>query len=354
MYSLDTETKKRSSTSTGYIIAAGAAILIAIIAIWGNNSSGTKRSETAELSDRLTEEDQVLRNDIVLHDHFRKLQELDEKYTQLLMSSPTPAQFDSANSKINAQEQAMKNSIDSITELSTKYNAWANVVISDSINSTFRKALANRRYMSNIRSAIEGKSIAIKSSDKELLELQFDMQKKDERIVSLEKELKSKIAGVPQQAVTVTKAPVENKTELQKQKEALENNLKEEEMRNTGLLDITHTLKSDNEKLIAELSKVRRSNATDDASVNSTKTKISSLQDQINDLSAELNFAKVDCNLTRADAKKIISNSRQRKELLAQALQSLQDLSKSDDSGIQRRAKEKLAELNQIASTVRD
>lgn len=340
--------------STGYLIAAVAAVLIAVVAIWGNNLSGTKKSEVAVLSDKLSEARQVLRNDVLLHEHFRRLQELDQRYGLMLMKSPAPAQLDSVNHAINAQENAMKKSLDSISNESTKYNAWANVVISDSITSSFKKALSNRKYIANIRSAIEGKPIDISSGDKEAMQMQFDMEKKDEIIASLEKELKSKAAISQQQQVETKAAPAANKNELQKQNESLEASLKEEEMRNTGLLDITRSLRQDNEKLITELSKVRRNNASDDASNLSSKNKFASLQEQIDDLNAELNFAKVDCSLTRADSKKIISNSRQRKELLAQALQSLQSLSRSENSAIQRRAREKISELNQIASTVRD
>jgi chromosome segregation ATPase len=349
-----TENKKSANRSTGFIIAAGAAVLLAIAAIWGNNLSGTRKSAVAELSDKLSEERQVLRNDVILHDHFRRLQDLDEQYGILLMKSPTAAQLDSANYAISSAENAMKTSIDSISSQSARFNAWANVVMSDSITSSFKKALANRKYMANVRNSIEGKPMDIKTGDKEILEMHFNMQKKEEKIASLEKELKSRIAGGAVQPQAEAKTPAVNKTELQKRNDDLESSLKEEEIRNTGLLDVTRTLKSDNEKLNAELGKVRRNNASDDASGVATKNKVNSLQEQIDDLSAELNFAKIDCNLTRADAKKIISNSRQRKELLAQALQSLQSLNKSDNSSIQQRAKQKLSELNQIASTVRD
>ncbi len=186
------------------------------------------------------------------------------------------------------------------------------------------------------------------------MQLQFDMQKKDERIALLERDLRAKenAAAQPGQAEK-TQAGIAA-AQLEKEKESLQKNLKEEEMRNTGLLDLTRSLKSDNEKLLAELNKSKKNNISDDASAQTARNKINSLQDQIDELNAALNFASIDCNLTRADARKIISNSRQRKELLADALRSLQDLSRSGNTDVQKKAKEKLAELNQIASTVRD
>ena len=340
--------------SAGYIIAGTAVLLIIAAAILGNNLSGTKKSEIAQLSDKLKEESQVLKNDVLLHEHFRKLQDLDEVYATMVMNSAIPSALDSLDLVIQSTEKKMKNTLTSVKTEAATYNVWSNVVMSDSMVSSFSKALSNRKYMATIRNAVSGKPIAINSDDKELMQLQFTMQEKEEQIISLEKELRSKTAVAAPPATVVVPVPQINNTELQKKNTALEASLREEELRNTGLLDVTRTLRQENEKLLADIGKVRRNNTDEESSATATRTKVASLQDQVNDLSAELNFAKIDCNLSRADSKKIISNSRQRKELLAQALQSLQTLNKSDNAVVQRRAREKLSELNQIASTVRD
>ena len=86
----------------------------------------------------------------------------------------------------------------------------------------------------------------------------------------------------------------------------------------------------------------------------SADTKVNSLEQKVQDLNADLYFAKVDCNLSRADAQQIISNARQRKELLSESLAMLTSLSASGDAGIQKKAKEKIAHLNHIATALHD
>ncbi len=125
MYSLKDTYKKNKSRSTVYVIVAGVAALLAIAAIWRSGLSGNKTTDAAVLSGKLEEERQVLRNDVVLHEHFRKLQDLDEKYAMFLVNSPSSKQVDSFNTLIGQAEKAMKISLDSVSTQSTKYNAWA-------------------------------------------------------------------------------------------------------------------------------------------------------------------------------------------------------------------------------------
>ena len=91
----------------------------------------------------------------------------------------------------------------------------------------------------------------------------------------------------------------------------------------------------------------------DDAKA-TAENKINALQEKIQYLNADLYFAKIDCNLTRADAQQIISNARQRKELLSESLTMLNTLSAYGDASIQKKAKEKILHLNHIATALHD
>ena len=78
------------------------------------------------------------------------------------------------------------------------------------------------------------------------------------------------------------------------------------------------------------------------------------LQQKVDVLDAELRLARVDCNLTRVDAAQIISNSRQRKELLSEASGILTSLSKYEDADIKKKVHDKITRLNQVAANSRD
>jgi len=100
-------------------------------------------------------------------------------------------------------------------------------------------------------------------------------------------------------------------------------------------------------KLPVAASNNNNSNATNNAAV-------AALEQQLSASTAELNFAKIDCNLARADAQQIISNARQRKELLTEALTMLRTMEGNTDATIQKKAKEKILRLNQVAKTLHD
>jgi hypothetical protein len=71
-------------------------------------------------------------------------------------------------------------------------------------------------------------------------------------------------------------------------------------------------------------------------------------------LNAELRLAEVNCELSRADARQVVYNSRQRQELLTDALSILTQLEQSPDAEIQKKARQKMVELRSIVSTVHD
>jgi hypothetical protein len=115
----------------------------------------------------------------------------------------------------------------------------------------------------------------------------------------------------------------------------------------SALKDQVFNLRSNNEALQTRL-------VTDDGSGGGANAKTAALQRQSAQLNDDLRFAGVDCSLSRADAKQIVYNSRQRKELLTDALTTLNELVKSPDAEVVRKARERLITLRSIASTVHD
>lgn len=85
-----------------------------------------------------------------------------------------------------------------------------------------------------------------------------------------------------------------------------------------------------------------------------TKNRNSSLENKIEELNIELRLAQVECNLTRADKRQIISNSKQRRHLLSEALSILTKLSAADNAIAQKKIQDKIAHLNQVAKNYRD
>ena len=71
-------------------------------------------------------------------------------------------------------------------------------------------------------------------------------------------------------------------------------------------------------------------------------------------LNAELRLAEANCDLSRADARQVVYNAKQRQELLTDALSILTQLIQSPDVEIQKKARQKMAELRSIVSTVHD
>ncbi|MEP7258146.1 MAG: hypothetical protein ABI687_07160 [Flavitalea sp.] len=337
--------RKSSRRSAGFIISAVIGLLMVIAIFWGT-LSGSRKTQLSEMADKLAEEKMALRQNIRLHERFSQLQRLDEKYGALLMASAPAQQLDSISRMIIKSEEIFNKSIDSIGKEAAKFNAWANVVMLDSVMASFRLALSNRQMINSVRNALAGQPLSLGADEKKMLQWENDLHKKEEKIKDLENKLRQR---------TNQETAQSKPEELAKQESgSLQQALTEEEIRSAKLLDINNAQKQDIEQLSAQLAKEKRSSAYDDANMKTVKNKNASLEEEVDELTAELNFARIDCNLTRADAKKIISNSRQRKELLAEALQTLEALAQSDNTNTKKKVKDKIGELNQIASTVRD
>lgn len=93
---------------------------------------------------------------------------------------------------------------------------------------------------------------------------------------------------------------------------------------------------------------------SDDDPRYSGKVQNAAQEHRTSELSDELRFAQVDCNLSRADARQMVYNAKQRKDLLTDALAALNDLARSQDPEVQKKARERIILLRSIASSVHD
>ena len=124
-----------------------------------------------------------------------------------------------------------------------------------------------------------------------------------------------------------------------------------------ALKDQVSTLRHNNETLQGRLHEAIRSPSggpADDVPTGSATARTAALERQSAQLSDDLRFAEVDCNLVRADARQVIYTDKQRKELLTDALTTLNELVKSPDAETQKKARNRITMLRTIASTVHD
>lgn len=284
----------------------------------------------------------------LLFNQMKDLQKLDERYSALFVQSEVTPAMDSIDTEISNKEFIFKSIVDSFAGKADALSVGDDKKLFDKFNAFFKQTLENRRTIGNIRYALAAGNFNLDSGQQKLLRMNSDIILKNDRIAELEKQLASnrnfdsgRTAGI----VNVS--------------QTLQNSLTDEQQKNTALTNANNLLRENIVSLNGEMEGYRQTIATTKANDDSkagevAKETIDAIDTRVEDLNAELQLARVDCNLSRADVKQIISNSRQRKELLSQALGVLNTLSKSDNADIQNKAKAKIRELYRITETVRD
>ena len=324
-------------------------LLLAMIftALW-DIFSFPKQMDSRDKPGGTSEEYEILKQDELLHASLNNLQQLDEKYTILIADSAGRQALDSLKQLIHNAEVSFSNTIDSIERQKRTFNISSNAVRLNSIISAFRSALNNRRSSSYIPGTLSGENVDFSTVKTKLLKLEIELQNKDNMILALEDKIKIQKTGTPNNFSN----PLDIR--LKKELKLLQADVKKQEERVFSLLALNNSLTKDNNRLTAQLNDLRSNTAVSTGQERTKGGKSDNLQNKIDGLEAELIFAKIDCNLSRADAKQIISNFRQRKDLLQESLNALRNLSHSKNVTIQKKAKEKLNLLQSVASTVRD
>lgn len=302
---------------------AGAVILAIVIITTGSLSQKKKIGETVDSGESTL---QVVHN---IHREFAALQEQDENYAVMLGS--TEINMDSADRVILDAERKFSVYLDNTGQSLSSFSP-ADRSLVDSLISNFRLAIINRQYLSGIRSKLNDKDVFISPRQGAVEKLKLMLFEKDRQLQQLS-------------GRDVNPA----KTIKTNRRDSLARMLDEEESRSTGLLDIVNDLKAE----VASL-RARNNLLQSDQRKSVDIARYHDLQREIEEISAELYLAKVDCNLTRVDADKIVSTSRQRKQLLSDALQVLDNMSQSDNEMIKAKALEKRQYLQEVSAKIRE
>ena len=283
----------------------------------------------------------LIHNNNILSNRINSLQQLDQNYADQLSSTGDKKRLDSINLQIFVAEEILRGSIDSIFLNGSGPGDSSLNNLSNNMITTYQSILNNRQVVTSLRTALNVKSLS--TDDRVLLKLQDELQQKNKQLITLENSLKN--------MGTEKNTPI------------VKNDIKDDNANGSGkkiaelenkvylLTSSNYILKQDNEKFLKGQTDAQKSNNTGDVSL---KNKTAVLQQKVDVLDAELRLARVDCNLTRVDASQIISNSRQRKELLSEASGILTSLSKYEDADIKKKVHDKITKLNQVAANSRD
>jgi len=309
-------------------------LVILFFTFFYHKTPPTKTANTNEINNSAPQKQLLSETDILLN-KLLQLQKADEHYASLFVQSSVSPAMDSIDTQISIEESDFKNVIDSFSQNKNNYSGGDEILFKK-INEYFNQTLENRRAIGNIRYALAAGNFDLDSNQKKWLQLNSDLIAKNKRIKDLENLLQSNTDNINTQTDKSNAEIAPLQATINRQQSENDNLKQNIKSLNTTII----TLQSD---LASKESSSTKNQETSSADL-----------EKIQQLNDEIQLAKISCNLTRADAQQIISNSKERKELLTNALKSLVSLSKSDNPEIRQQANGKLKELQRIAGTIRD
>ena len=334
--------RKRQIIKFAVLYGGSLALLLVIFLAFRDTSLVAENPETPNFILR-KENQQAIMADSMLHQQLMAIQVMDKQYALLLGDSSADRRSDSVDRAIKAGERKMRNMLDSLG----KANGTDSFDIGSSNLRAFWAELDDRKTQVDIRNRIYEKNRILYSDPQAAdLENKGALIDKDIRIADLE----SKVNNANQYNRSDPSSETGNgkKTDEAVLRKAFDDLQKDYDR----LTDINTRLRNSNDLLNTQIS----GNGTPgkEVSNSSGKTRISMLERRVEDLNSALYLSTVDCNLSRVDVNQIISNARQRRELLKQAMEILNSLKNSSNPEVVKIAQEKTAQLNRIAATVRD
>jgi chromosome segregation ATPase len=343
------ERRKRLLTFAG-LYAASVILIFFIFSAFGVHlSTGDQKPINQGYDPPVTANSDIFQADSLLHAKLRQLQQSDDVYTLLRTDSSSQSKKNDAAANVALYESAFKKALDSIDQVTTGYTGDRVTTYETMLNS-FTSILNNRETLKNIQASMAPGKTVLSSGQQDMLQLKTQLAQKDNDLARMDAEIKALREKDP---ATVKAAGAD---EAQKgETELLKTAFADQQKEYNEFKDKYNRLKVENSSLASQVVEYKKAAAAQNENQsNAAENKISTLQQKVQDLNADLYFAKIDCNLSRADAQQIISNARQRKELLSESLAMLNSLSTSGDAGIQKRAKEKIVRLNHIATALHD
>lgn len=207
---------------------------------WGPLPSPTIKGRKTALTGNTSQEHQVLVADEILHEHLNKLQQLDQKYTILLIDSATGQGLKTIIQTITESEQAFSKAIDSINEAAKNYSP-ENALKFENMTASFRSLLNNRAFSGNKNNLNGGNNRSSATDPNELSKLKKELEARNAQITNLEKELKNSKAGK-------YSYPVSPDDKLRQENDFLKLALRSQ-------VNQTNSLKESNEQLTNQLNK---------------------------------------------------------------------------------------------------
>ena len=351
-----TERKKRIITFTG-LYAASIAGLFFIFSALGIHFTTLDVATTAksEASIAGMTDNQFIETDSVLHSQLYQVEKADEAYAAALLSD-TASGADRLRLAAAAtrEDTVFRNSIDNVERRAAYAGTAADARYYAMVNS-FRSILLNHAAVRSLQSTL--RPGAIPEDQCNVLQWKNQLAEKESELERLQLTMKNIEGGFmpvkgPDMAASVKSSDNEVLKKAfddqQKDLDALRDKYERARTENASLAAQVTDLKKNSSQLMETTS------SNHAAALTASENKVSSLEQKLHDMSADIAFARIDCNLDRADAEKIISNARQRRELLVQSLSQLNSLAGTGDAATQRKAKEKIARLNHIATTLHD
>lgn len=323
-----------------FLFSLSLVTVMALVFLLGSSlkeGGGKPGNEPAAMPASVTGTDKLIRISENLQQQLLVLQQLDGQYAAVIADTAFAAKADSLNKLIVREEAAFGQAVEAAGE-------EGNVIADDKVKEAVKKMITAYRLLAESRqsagiirniAAVNGGSLA--PDEKQLLHLQNELMEKSSRIASLEATMMRQQNMKPVMENSNTAALLENIAALESKLTALHTS-------NAGL-------KQENERL-QQLQADMLKNAGSAEKI--LKEKNISLQQRIDDLDAEIQLVKVDCNLNRVDATQIISNAKQRRQLLNEASDILTNLSASSNAEISRKVKEKVSKLNRVAGNYRE
>ncbi len=278
-----------------------------------------------------------------LQSRFGRLLQANEKYAAVLSNKNLDSSglqiLDSLNVLIAHSEVNFLTYLDSLEKKNTGYDKNTFNLLTRIIDG-YRDAVYQSTALDTTRNLFNIGNTNFSFDQNMLSNMQDELRTREIEIINLNNLLYANKISIP------NKFPLDYKSMIKQQDSVLNNVLVSERRRNENLKDYNNKLKSDNENLNAALQTLHNSNTQSgvmDAVIVSKQ-----------ELNEQVNLAKADCYMTRADARQIISNAKQREELLENALQILNTLSQSGNTSIRQQAQTKLKTLKTIAANNHD
>jgi hypothetical protein len=289
----------------------------------------------------------ILNKVALLNTEYKRLKQLDQQYANKIIDSADASDLIKFNQVIFSTEKKLIKKIDSLESIAETYTDQESADLLHSFIESFRMVVNDRTAMQAFKTTSLLKSSTKTDQQQELLKMQNEIQARNSRIVALENQVNSLESKSNTVAVTPPK-PIEKD---QQNLDALQTTVNAQEKKIAALTSENARLEKEARANSQALEQMRKS--TDNNST-ASKNQSALLEKRVNELNAEIRLAQVDCSLSRVDATQIISNAKQRKALLADALNTLNALANTGDASIKKKVADKVNRLNQVASTLRD